>query len=98
MTRTRAIAASAALLCLASGTARAQAAAPAAGSDATIPEKVAPPTDLNGKPGTLSDKLGASDGVIKPSGDIDPAMHKDAPQTGTTPVIKPKDVPPGQTE
>lgn len=88
MTPTRIVAASAALLCLAS--------APAAGSDAAIPETTARPTDLDGKPGTLSDKLGASDGVIKPSGDVDPAMRKDAPQTGTTPVIKPKDVPPGQ--
>ncbi len=95
MNRTRLAAASAALLCLASGAARAQAAAP--GSTATIPEKVAPSTDLNTRPGTLSDKLGASDGVIKPSGDVDPAMHREAPQTGTTPVIKPKDVPPGQT-
>ncbi len=95
MIRTRTIAASAALLCLASGAAWAQAAAPAAGSNATIPEKIAPPTDLNGKSGTLSDKLGDSNGVIKPSGDVDPAMNKDAPQTGTTPVIKPKDVPPG---
>lgn len=95
MTPTRIVAASAALLCLASAAARGQAAAPAAGSNATIPEKVAPPTDLNGKSGTLSDKLGGSDGVIKPSGDVDPAMNKDAPQTGTTPVIKPKDLPPG---
>lgn len=97
MTRTRTVAASAALLCLASGAAWAQAAAPAAGSDATIPEKVAPPTDLNTKPGTLSDKLGQSNGVIKPSGDVDPAMPRGAPQTGNTPVLKPGAVP-GQSD
>ena len=93
MTHLGTLAASAALLCLASGAAWAQAAAPAAGSNATIPEKTAPgtapSTSLDAKSGTLSDKLGDTNGVIAPSGDVDPAMHKPAPETGTMPVIKP---------
>ncbi|MBE7219882.1 MAG: hypothetical protein INR64_15535 [Caulobacteraceae bacterium] len=55
----------------------------------------APKTDLGSRPGTLSDKLGATDGVIKPAGNVDPAMHKPTPQTGTMPVIKPGTVTPG---
>ena len=93
MTRLGTLAASAALLGLASGAALAQAAAPAVGSNPTIPEKTAPgtapSTSLDQKSGTLSEKLGDTDGVIKPSGDVDPAMHKPAPDTGSTPVIKP---------
>lgn len=64
-----------------------QSAAPAAGSGA-IPDTVAPKTDVQGA-GTLSDKLNASGGVIHPQGDVDPAMQKPAPATGTMPVIKP---------
>ena len=95
MTRTRVAVASAFVLCLASGGSSAQVAAP--GSTATGPETVAPPTDLNGKPGTLSDKLSGTNGVIKPSGDVDPAMPRGAPQTGNTPVLKPGAVP-GQSD
>lgn len=70
------------LLGAAAGSASAQTAAPAPG------------TDLDAKPGTLSDKLNDSGGVIKPTGNVDPDMHKPTPQTGTTPVIKPGTVAP----
>ena len=76
------IAAAAAVLALAAGPGAAQTAAPA------------PSTDLDSKSGTLSDKLGQTGGVIKPGGDVDPAMRKPAPQTGATPVVKPRQVPP----
>ncbi len=82
-----------ALLCLTAGAASAQSAAPAAGPDTTIPEKApatsVPATTLDDKPGTLSEKLSNTNGVIQPKGDVDPAMHVPAPQVGTTPVIKP---------
>jgi hypothetical protein len=57
-------------------------------------QSAAPPTNLDGKPGTLSDKLGDTNGVIRPEGNVDPAMHKATPPTGTMPVIKPGQVPP----
>lgn len=57
-------------------------------------QTAAPPTSLDGKPGTLSDKLGDTGGVIHPEGNVDPAMHKATPPTGTMPVIKPGQVPP----
>ncbi|WP_237476912.1 hypothetical protein [Lichenibacterium dinghuense] len=79
----------AAFLGLAAGPASAQTAAPAA------PATQAPRTDLDAKPGTLSDKLSDTNGVIKPTGNVDPDMHKAAPQTGTMPVIKPGTVAPG---
>ena len=66
----------------------------AAGSAAAQTSPSAPVTDLNAKPGTLSDKLSGTGGVIKPTGNVDPEMHKPAPQTGTTPVIKPGTVAP----
>ena len=72
----------AAFLGLAAGPASAQSAAPA------------PKTDLGSKPGTLSDKLGSTGGVIAPTGDIDPEMHKAVPQTGSMPVIKPGQIAP----
>lgn len=80
------VALAAAALALAGGVAAAQTSAPAPGA--------APRTDLATKPGTLSDKLGATNGVIKPTGNVDPGMGKAAPSTGTTPVIRPGDVPP----
>ncbi len=83
----------ASLCCLAAGGASAQSAAPAAGSDATIPEKApatsVPATNLDDKPGTLSQKLSDTDGVIQPKDNVDPNMHVPAPQTGTTPIIRP---------
>ena len=57
-------------------------------------QSATPPTNLDVKPGTLSDKLGETNGVIRPKGDVDPAMHKATPPTGTMPVIKPGQVPP----
>ena len=57
-------------------------------------QSAAPPTNLDGKPGALSEKLGDTEGVIRPKGDVDPAIHKAAPSTGTMPVIKPGQVPP----
>ena len=76
-----------ALLMLASGPAAAQVPAPE--------RPPAPRTDLDGKPGALSDKLGQTNGVIKPEGDVDPAMRKAPPAAGTMPVIKPGSVAPG---
>ena len=68
----------------------------APGSDAAVPEKTAPGTaprtNLDQKAGTLSDKLSETNGVIKPTGDVDPDMHVPSPQSGTTPVIKPGDI------
>ncbi len=93
MSHLRTVAAAAALIGLTCGGALAQAAAPAAGSSATIPEKTAPSTDLATKPGSLSDKLAPTNGVIAPSGDVDPAMHKPPPQTGNMPVVKPGEIP-----
>ena len=53
-----------------------------------------PKTDLDTKPGTLSDRLGDTGGVIKPTGDVDPGMNKSAPQSGSMPVIKPGQIAP----
>ena len=78
-----------AVLCAAMGPALAQSAAPAAGSNATVPEKVAPSTSLDDTSGSMSKKLGASNGVIKPTGNVDPDMNVGTPATGTMPVIKP---------
>lgn len=49
----------------------------------------APPTDVSGSGGTLSDKLSDTNGVIHPQGTVDPSMEKSAPQTGRMPVIPP---------
>ena len=69
------------------------ASAQSAGSTAAVPEKTmpgtAPATTLDQQSGSLSRKLGDANGVIKPSGDVDPDMHVDTPKTGTMPVIKP---------
>ncbi len=48
-----------------------------------------PKTDLDSMNGSLSDKLKATGGEIRPQGDVDPAMHKQAPPVGKTPVITP---------
>lgn len=58
-------------------------------------QQAAPPTNLDAKGGSLSEKLGETHGVIAPAGDVDPAMRKPAPPTGTMPVVKPGDVAPG---
>ena len=49
----------------------------------------APRTDLDTMSGSLSDKLKATGGEIRPQGDVDPTMHKQAPPVGKTPVITP---------
>ena len=87
----RTVLALAAFLGLGAGLAAAQTAAPAPGA---TPQKTAPATDLDAKPGTTSDKLRATGGVVRPRGDVDPGMQKPAPQTGETPVLKPGQVPP----
>ena len=92
MSRFRSAVLAASLLALGCGAAVAQTAAP--GAATTTPDKTGPATNLDAKPGTLSDKLSGTDGVIRPTGDVDPAMHKATPQTGTTPVIRPGEVAP----
>ncbi len=54
-----------------------------------------PDTDIAKKNGTLSDKLNATSGVIHPDPDVDPGMQKQAPATGTMPVIPPPGSPGG---
>ncbi|MCW6511232.1 hypothetical protein [Lichenifustis flavocetrariae] len=66
------------------GTARAQPAAGAADVDQSPAS-----TDIAKRPGTLSEKLNTTNGVIHPQGDVDPGIHKSAPKTGTMPVIPP---------
>ena len=80
------------LMVLVAPGAHAQATAPVAGADA-IPRETAPATSLGSKSGSLSDKLGSTNGVITPQGDVDPAMHKPPPQAGNMPVLKPGEVP-----
>ena len=52
-----------------------------ASAQATAPATPTPSTNLDGKPGTLSDKLSDTNGVIKPSGNVDPLL--------THPVFRP---------
>ena len=98
MSRFRSAALGAAIVGLAGGGVAAQTAGTPPGASPAIPEKTAPgsapATNLDAKPGTLSDKLKDTNGVIRPTGDVDPDMHKATPQTGTTPVIRPGEVPP----
>ena len=74
----------------------AQSAPGAPGTSQTIPEKVQPKLDTTPAPaegrsatGTLSDKLDKTDGVIPAPQGVDPDMHKQAPATGTMPVVPP---------
>ena len=64
----------------------------------TIPEKIAP-NDPSTTGATLSEKLEASDGVIKPPANMDPEITVPAPvpNPGTTPVIPPPGSPGGNT-
>ena len=48
-----------------------------------------PKTDLSHQSGSLSEKLKRNNGVIRPEGAVDPKMEKEAPDTGTMPVIPP---------
>ena len=73
----------------------------APGTDQVIPEKkgapIIPPTSASGSDKTLSDKLDQTNGVIKPSTNVDPGMAKPAPvpNPNSTPVIKPPGTPGG---
>jgi hypothetical protein len=72
-------------------------------SSAPAPETIAPAadapsTDITRKAGTLSHKLNETNGVIHPDEDVDPAMQKTAPATGTMPVIPPPGSPGGPTD
>lgn len=59
----------------------------------TVPDKVAPrPGDTTGSTGTLSDRLGATDGVIRPS-DTGTGRTIVPTDPGTTPVIPPAGTP-----
>jgi hypothetical protein len=70
-------------------------------TDQVIPEKIAPQepssTGTVGSGATLSDKLEATDGVIRPPSNIDPEITAPAPvpDPGTTPVIRPPGSPGG---
>jgi hypothetical protein len=88
----------------AGGTALAQTAPGAPGSNQAIPEKVAPPiTEPTGAPlttgrsGSLSQKLDSSGGVIKPKPGVDPGIVKAAPvpEPNSMPVIPPPGTPGG---
>src|SRR5450631_2351349 len=91
----------AATIGLSGGAALGQSAPGAAGSNQAIPEKVAPPPNgaplTSGWSGSLSDKLDASGGVIKPKPGVDPGIVKTAPvpEPNSTPVITPPGTPGG---
>jgi len=54
-----------------------------------------PKTDLSRQKGSLSDKLNADNGVIRPEGRVDPTMQKRPPATGAMAVIRPPQSPDG---
>ena len=58
----------------------------------TPPERIEPAPG-GSAPGTLSDRLERSDGVIRPPPSADTGMVRPAPETGTTPVIPPAGTP-----
>ena len=70
-------------------------------SDQVIPEKIEPQgpssTGTVGSGATLSEKLEASEGVIRPRENVDPGITAPAPvpDPGTTPVIRPPGSPGG---
>jgi hypothetical protein len=63
---------------------------PSPQNNSTVPEKIQP-SEPSTTGSTLSDKLQASDGVIRPPSDGSPDMSVRAPvpNPGTTPVIPP---------
>ena len=85
-----------AISCFATVKVSAQSTLPSPKTSTAIPEKTAlgtvTRTNLDQESGTLSDKLSASKGVIKPMAPVDPAIQKPTPQAGTMPVIKPGDI------
>jgi hypothetical protein len=91
----RRLAACAAAGCFAS---LAMASAQSASSDPNSPSASSNPASPDSafakQPGALSDKLGASNGVIRPK-EVDPAIEKKPPPTGTAAVIKPPGSPGG---
>ena len=101
MIRTKALAGVLAVALCGGTAALAQTGPGAPGTDQVIPEKkgapITPPTSASGSGEALSDKLKDSNGVIKPSTNVDPAMTKPAPvpNPNSTPVIKPPGTPGG---
>ena len=80
------IAISTSVLIACSAPAFAQVTTPAPGSNDAIPEKIAPAPEQGRSEaprGSLSNKLQQSNGVIAPSGDVDPSMRKPAPDINT---------------
>lgn len=63
------------------------------GQHNTVPEKI----DQTGTTGTLSDKLERTEGVIRPSPNLDPGITvtPPVPNPGTTPIIPPPGSPGG---
>lgn len=57
-----------------------------------------PPSDIGSHPGTLSEKLNETSGVIHPRGGVDPEMPSTPPETGTMPVVPPPGSPGGRTD
>jgi hypothetical protein len=62
-------------------------------ADEAAPSTAPPATDLSKSSGTLSDKFDSSNGVIHPSGGIDPKIEKPAPAAGTIRIIPSPDSP-----
>lgn len=62
-----------------------------------VPEKAQPGTGTSSQPQSLSEKLDQTNGVIKPK-EVDPAIEKPAPQTGSDGVIKPPGTSGGSAE
>jgi hypothetical protein len=75
--------------------ASAQSASTDSDSQSASPSPASPNSAFAKQPGTLSDKLDASNGVIRPK-EVDPAIEKKAPPTGKAAVIPPPGSPGGQ--
>jgi hypothetical protein len=63
-------------------------------SESASPSPASPNSAFAKQPGSLSDKLDASNGVIHPK-EVDPAIEKKPPPTGTAAVIAPPGSPGG---
>ena len=61
---------------------------------AASPSPASPNSKFAKQPGSLSDKLDASNGVIRPK-EVDPAIENKPPSTGTGAVIEPPGSPGG---
>jgi hypothetical protein len=68
--------------------ASAQSASKDPNSQSASPNPVSPNSTFAKQPGALSDKLDASNGVIRPK-EVDPAIEKKPPPTGAAAVIAP---------